>query len=75
MVDDSLAFLEMITELFDDLAKHTWEIHSRLSAADQALSQCLQLASGGAWRFWTLGCRRRTACELLGIINKRYPEC
>jgi CheY-like chemotaxis protein len=70
-VDDSLAFLEMFTEMCSVLSDHTWEIHNAPSA-DRALAILQQhpidlvvldiimpLVDG---------------LQLLGIIGRRYPS-
>ena len=71
LVDDSMAFLEMISELFDELAKQTWEIHTA-NAADKALVILQQRPI--ALVVLDIGMPLLDGVQLLGIINKRYPE-
>ena len=71
LVDDSMAFLETISELFDVMGNQTWEIH-KASAADQALVILLQ--NPIALVVLDLGMPMLDGVQLLGIIHRRYPE-
>jgi CheY-like chemotaxis protein len=71
LVDDSMAFLEMISELFEDLAEQRWEIHTA-NAADKALAILQQ--SPIALVVLDIGMPLLDGVQLLGMINKRHPE-
>jgi CheY-like chemotaxis protein len=70
MVDDSMAFLEMMSGLFEDLAGQTWKIYTA-SAADQALDILEQ--NPIALVVLDIGMPMLDGVQLLGIINKRFP--
>lgn len=71
LVDDSMAFLETIGELFEHLADGAWEIH-KASAADEALKLLQQHRMDLA--VFDIGMPLLDGMQLLGIVHKRYPE-
>jgi CheY-like chemotaxis protein len=70
LVDDSMAFLESISELFGTLAAGAWEVH-KASAADEALSILQHHRMDLA--VFDLGMPLLDGLQLLGIVHKRYP--
>ena len=70
-VDDSLAFLEMITDLFAAQTDKNWEIHTA-SSADMALSilqhKLIHLV------VLDIGMPLLDGVQLLGIIHQQYPN-
>jgi CheY-like chemotaxis protein len=70
-VDDSMAFLEMITELFRARKDPAWEIHSAVSP-DKALAilqqQLIDLV------VLDIGMPLLDGNVLLGVIHRRYPN-
>ena len=71
LVDDSMAFLETFSELFEELSNRTWEIHTAI-AADRALAILQQQQI--ALVVLDIGMPMLDGVQLLGIIQKRYPE-
>jgi CheY-like chemotaxis protein len=70
-VDDDMAFLEAITELYAILGVKTWEIH-RASTADQALAALQQNAIDLV--VLDIGMPVLDGVQLLGLIHRRYPD-
>ncbi|MEI6196664.1 MAG: response regulator [Verrucomicrobiota bacterium] len=68
-VDDSLAFLEMFSELCSSLSNHTWEIHTAASA-DRALATLQQQPIDLV--VLDIGMPMVDGIQLLGIIGRRY---
>jgi len=70
-VDDSLAFLEMITDLFDSQADKNWEIYTApspekaLAVLQQKLIHLVVL---------DIGMPLLDGVQLLGIIHQQYPN-
>ena len=71
LVDDSMAFLETFTELFEELSNGSWQIHAA-AAADKALAILQQHPI--ALVVLDIGMPMLDGVQLLGIIHKRYPE-
>ncbi len=69
-VDDSLAFLEMFTEMCSVLSNQTWEIHTAASA-DRALAMLQQHSIDLV--VLDIGMPMVDGLQLLGIIGRRYP--
>lgn len=71
LVDDSMAFLETIGEMFETLSDKTWEIH-RAATADQALAilqnNPIELA------VLDINMPMLDGVQLLGVIQRRHPE-
>lgn len=71
LVDDSMAFLETIGEMFETLSDKTWEIH-RAATADQALAilqnNQIELA------VLDINMPMLDGVQLLGVIQRRHPE-
>jgi len=70
-VDDSLAFLEMITDLFAAQADTDWEIHTAASA-DMALAVLQQKLIHLV--VLDIGMPLLDGVQLLGIIHQQYPN-
>jgi CheY-like chemotaxis protein len=70
-VDDDIAFLEAITELYAILGDKTWEIH-RASTADQALAALQQNAIDLV--VLDIGMPVLDGVQLLNLIHRRYPD-
>ncbi len=70
-VDDSMAFLEMIRDLFGGRADITWEIHTAPSA-DKALAILQQKLIDMV--VLDVGMPLLDGAQLLGIIHQRYPN-
>jgi CheY-like chemotaxis protein len=70
-VDDDIAFLEAITELYAILGDKTWQIH-RASTADQALAALQQNAIDLV--VLDIGMPVLDGVQLLNLIHRRYPE-
>lgn len=70
-VDDSMAFLETISELFGDWGNKTWEIHTAVSA-DRALAILEQKLMDLV--VLDIGMPLLDGVQLLGIIHQRYPN-
>jgi len=70
-VDDSQAFLEMITDLFGDQADKKWEIHTAPSA-DKALAILQQKLIHLV--VLDIGMPLLDGVQLLGIIHQQYPN-
>ena len=71
LVDDSMAFLETVGELFETLGDKSWQIH-RASAADQAL-QILQ-EHPVELAIFDINMPLLDGGQLLGIAHRRYPD-
>lgn len=71
LVDDSMAFLETIGELFEALSEGTWEIH-KAAAADQALAILQQYPI--ALAVFDINMPLLDGVQLLGIAHRRHPE-
>ncbi|HEU5071693.1 MAG TPA: response regulator [Verrucomicrobiae bacterium] len=71
LVDDSMAFLETISELFEALSEGTWEIHKAV-AADQALAVLQQHPIELA--VLDINMPLLDGVQLLGIAHRRHPE-
>lgn len=71
LVDDSMAFLETLGEMFEVLSDKTWEIH-KASAADQALvilqQHQIELA------VLDINMPMLDGVQLLGVIQRRHPD-
>jgi len=71
LVDDSMAFLETLGEMFETLSDKTWEIH-RAATADQALAilqqQQIELA------VLDINMPMLDGVQLLGVIQRRHPD-
>jgi CheY-like chemotaxis protein len=70
-VDDSMAFLEMVTELFAALGDNTWEIHTAASP-DKALAILQQKLIDLV--VLDIGMPLLDGVQLLGLIQQRYPN-
>ena len=70
-VDDSMAFLEMITELFGARTDITWEIHTA-SSPDKALAILQQKLIDLV--VLDIGMPLLDGIQLLGLIHQRYPN-
>jgi CheY-like chemotaxis protein len=70
-VDDSMAFLETISELFGDWGNKTWEIHTAVSA-DKALAVLEQKLMDLV--ILDIGMPLLDGVQLLGIIHQQYPN-
>jgi CheY-like chemotaxis protein len=70
-VDDNIAFLEAITELYAILGDKTWEIH-RASTADQALAALQQKTIDMV--VLDIGMPVLDGVQLLNLIHRRYPN-
>jgi CheY-like chemotaxis protein len=70
-VDDSLAFLQMITELFGAQADRDWEIHTA-SSAEKALAILEQKLIHLV--VLDVGMPLIDGIQLLGIIHQQYPN-
>jgi CheY-like chemotaxis protein len=70
-VDDSMAFLETIGELFGDWGNKTWEIHTAVSA-DKALAVLEQKLMDLV--VLDIGMPLLDGVQLLGIIHQQYPN-
>ena len=71
LVDDSMAFLETISELFETLADKSWKIH-QASAADRALAILQEHPIDLA--VFDIGMPLLDGVQLLGIAHRRYPD-
>jgi CheY-like chemotaxis protein len=71
LVDDSMAFLETISELFETLSEGTWEIHKAV-AADQALAILQQHPIELA--VFDINMPLLDGVQLLGLAHRRHPE-
>lgn len=69
-VDDSLAFLETIAELFGVWSRNEWEIHT-VPSADQALARLEQKLFDLI--VLDIGLPLLDGAQLLGIIHQRHP--
>jgi CheY-like chemotaxis protein len=70
-VDDSMAFLEMVTDLFGAREDKTWEIHTAASP-DKALAILQQKLINLV--VLDIGMPLLDGIQLLGLINQRYPN-
>jgi CheY-like chemotaxis protein len=70
-VDDSMAFLEMITDLFGAREDKPWEIHTAASA-DKALAILQQKLIDLV--VLDIGMPLLDGIQLLGLIHQRYPN-
>ena len=70
-VDDSMAFLETISELFGDWGNKTWEIHTAVSA-DKALAVLEQKLMDLV--VLDISMPLLDGVQLLGIIHQQYPN-
>ena len=70
-VDDSMAFLETISELFGDWGNKTWEILTAVSA-DKALAILEQKLMDLV--VLDIGMPLLDGIQLMGIIHQRYPN-
>jgi CheY-like chemotaxis protein len=70
-VDDSMAFLEMVTELFGAREDKPWEIHTAASA-DKALAILQQKLIDLI--VLDIGMPLLDGIQLLGLIHQRYPN-
>ena len=71
LVDDSMAFLETISELFETMADKSWKIH-QASAADRALAILAEHPIDLA--VFDIGMPLLDGVQLLGIAHRRYPD-
>ncbi len=71
LVDDSMAFLETIGEVFEVLSDKTWDIH-RAASADQALNLLQQHQIELA--VLDINMPMLDGVQLLGVIQRRHPE-
>jgi len=69
-VDDSMAFLEMFTDLCSVLSEKTWEIHTA-PTADLALTLLQKIPIDLA--VLDIGMPMLDGLQLMGIIRRRYP--
>jgi CheY-like chemotaxis protein len=71
LVDDSMAFLETLSEMFEVLSDRTWEIH-KAASADQALlilqQHQIELA------VLDINMPMLDGVQLLGVIQRRHPD-
>jgi len=70
-VDDSMAFLEMVTDLFGARQDKTWEIHTA-SSPDKALAILQQKLIDLV--VLDIGMPLLDGIQLLGLIHQRYPN-
>jgi len=70
-VDDSMAFLEMVTDLFGSQTGNNWEIHTAFSA-DKALTILQQKLIDLV--VLDIGMPLLDGIQLLGLIHQRYPN-
>ena len=70
-VDDSMAFLEMVTDLFAAREEKTWEIHTA-SSPDKALATLQQKLVDLV--VLDIGMPLLDGVQLLGLIHQRYPN-
>jgi CheY-like chemotaxis protein len=71
LVDDSMAFLETLGEMFETLSDKTWEIH-RAATADQALAVLQQHQIELA--VLDINMPMLDGVQLLSVIQRRHPE-
>lgn len=71
LVDDSMAFLETLGEMFETLSDKTWEIH-RAATADQALAVLQQHQIELA--VLDINMPMLDGVQLLNVIQRRHPE-
>jgi CheY-like chemotaxis protein len=71
LVDDSMAFLETLGEMFETLSDKTWEIH-RAATADQALAILQQHQIELA--VLDINMPMLDGVQLLGVIQRRHPD-
>lgn len=71
LVDDSMAFLETVGEMFETLSAGSWEIH-KASAADQALSILQQHRIELV--VIDINMPMLDGVQLLGVINRRHSD-
>lgn len=71
LVDDSMAFLETLGEMFETLSDKTWEIH-RAATADQALALLQQHQIDLA--VLDINMPMLDGVQLLGVIQRRHPD-
>lgn len=71
LVDDSMAFLETLGEMFETLSDKTWEIH-RAATADQALAILQQNQIELA--VLDINMPMLDGVQLLGVIQRRHPD-
>lgn len=70
LVDDSMAFLETVGEVFESLSNRTWEIH-RAASADQALALLQQHPIELA--VLDINMPMLDGVQLLRVIQRRHP--
>jgi CheY-like chemotaxis protein len=70
-VDDSMAFLEMVTDVFGAREEKTWEIHTA-SSPDKALAILQQKLIDLV--VLDIGMPLLDGVQLLGLIQQRYPN-
>lgn len=71
LVDDSMAFLETIGEMFELLSNKSWELH-KAAAADQALNLLQQYPIELA--VVDINMPMLDGVQLLGVIQRRHPD-
>jgi CheY-like chemotaxis protein len=71
LVDDSMAFLETLGEMFETLSDKTWEIH-RAATADQALAILQQHQIELA--VLDINMPMLDGVQLLSVIQRRHPD-
>lgn len=71
LVDDSMAFLEAVAEMFDAIGNKSWEIH-KAAAADQALNMLHQHQFDLA--VLDINMPMLDGVQLLRMLHRRYPE-
>jgi CheY-like chemotaxis protein len=71
LVDDSMAFLETLSEMFEVLSDKTWEIH-KAASADQALAILQQHQIELA--VLDINMPMLDGVQLLGVIQRRHPD-
>lgn len=71
LVDDSMAFLETISELFETMAEKSWRIH-QASAADRALAILQEHPIDLA--VFDIGMPMLDGVQLLSIAHRRHPD-
>ncbi len=71
LVDDSMAFLETVGEVFESLSNKTWEIH-RAASADQALALLQQHSIELA--VLDINMPMLDGVQLLRVIQRRHPD-
>lgn len=71
LVDDSMAFLETISELFEAMAENSWRIH-QASSADRALAILQEHPIDLA--VFDINMPMLDGVQLLGIAHRRHPD-